>query len=254
MKKVLLMLLSLSFAVHADSEMANGQPLDLQALDLQTLEVQALDWQVLAPIINEQDVSLPDVTESQKRLLATVIQLQDSAKAVDKENAVKARQRLIDDGVDVDAALDARARYMSLAQRRAESLNTEVNGKRVSMSGFVVPTKFNGVKATEFLLLPYAGACIHMPPPAANQIVKLSYSPGFEVENVQFPVTVRGTINADKQTELVQLVDGKMNVTMGYAMDALTIEKYYPETMEATQQLDHKEHDRKGHEHKGHAH
>ena len=249
MKKVLLMLLSLSFAVHADSEMANGQPLDRQALDLQTL-----DWQVLAPIINEQNVSLPDVTESQKRLLATVIQLQDSVKAVDKENAVKARQRLIGDGVDVDAALDARARYMSLAQRRAESLNTEVNGKRVSMSGFVVPTKFNGVKATEFLLLPYAGACIHMPPPAANQIVKLSYSPGFEVENVQFPVTVRGTINADKQTELVQLVDGKMNVTMGYAMDALTIEKYYTDTMEATQLRDHKEHDRKGHEHKGHAH
>ncbi|WP_299803593.1 DUF3299 domain-containing protein [uncultured Shewanella sp.] len=254
MKKVLLVLLSLSFAVHADSEMANVQPLDVQALDLQTLEVQALDWQVLAPIINEQDVSLPDVTESQKRLLAAVIQLQDSAKALDKENAVRARQGLIDEGVDVDAALDARARYMSLAQRRAESLNTQVNGKMVSMSGFVVPTKFNGVKATEFLLLPYAGACIHMPPPAANQIVKLSFAAGFEVENAQFPVTVVGKINADKQTELVQLVDGKMNVTMGYAMDALTIEKYYTDTMEATQQLDHKEHDRKGHEHKGHAH
>lgn len=242
MKKVLLMLLSLSFAIHADSEMANGQPLTRQVLALQTLEEQALDWQVLAPIINEPDVSLPEVTETQKRLLAIVVQLQDSARAVDKETAVNARQRLIDDGVDVDAALDARARYMLLAQRRAESLNTDVNGKLVNMSGFVVPTKFNGVKAVEFLLLPYAGACIHMPPPAANQIVKLSYPPGFEVENVQFPVTVRGTINADKQTELVQLVDGKMNVTMGYAMDALTIEKYYTDTMEAIQQRDHKEH------------
>ncbi|ABZ77649.1 conserved hypothetical protein [Shewanella halifaxensis HAW-EB4] len=242
MKKVLLMLLSLSFAVHADSEMANVQPLDVQALDVQALDVQALDWQVLAPIINEQDVRLPDVTESQKRLLASVIQLQDSAKALDKENAVKARQRLIDDGVDVDVVLDARARYMALAQRRAESLNTEVNGKRVSVSGFVVPTKFNGVKATEFLLLPYAGACIHMPPPAANQIVKLSYPPGFEVENVQFPVTVRGTINADKQTELVQLVDGKMNVTMGYAMDALTIEKYYADAIPSPAAQDHQAH------------
>ncbi|GIU18803.1 DUF3299 domain-containing protein [Shewanella sp. MBTL60-007] len=242
MKKVLLVLLSLSFAVHANSEMS-----DIQALDMQTL-----DWQVLAPIIKEQDVHLPDVTESQKRLLATVIQLQDSAKPVDRENVMKARQRLADDGVDVDAALDARVRYMSLAQRKAESLNTEVNGKRVSMSGFVVPTKFNGVKATEFLLLPYAGACIHMPPPAANQIVKLSYPAGFEVENVQFPVTVSGTINAEKKTELVQLVDGKMNVTMGYAMDALTIEKYYGDAVPAPvakEQLD-----RKGHDHKGHAH
>lgn len=243
MKKVLLMLLGLSFVVHADSEIPDA------AVNVQQPAVQALEWQVLAPIINEQDVRLPDVTESQKRLLATVIQFQDSAKPLDQESVSKARQHLSDEGIDVDTALDARARYMSLAQRKAESLNTQVNGKQVSMSGFVVPTKFNGVKATEFLLLPYAGACIHMPPPAANQIVKLSFAAGFEVENVQFPVTVVGTINAEKQTELVQLVDGKMNVTMGYAMEALTIEKYYADEFSnpvtgSDQQgsLDHKGH------------
>ncbi|MCL1138475.1 DUF3299 domain-containing protein [Shewanella pneumatophori] len=217
MKKVLLVCLSLFFTVQANSE-----NLDIASPDLPTL-----DWQLLAPTVNEQDVSLPEVTDSQKRLLATVIQFQNSAESADQARVTKARKHLSDAGIDVDAALDARARYMALAQRKAESVNTEINGKRVSMSGFVVPTKFNGVKATEFLLLPYAGACIHMPPPAANQIVKLSYPAGFEVENVQFPVTVSGTINANKQTELVQLVDGKMNVTMGYAMEALTIDKYY---------------------------
>lgn len=216
MKKILLLISILSFAVYADPE---------------GLDIQKLDWQVLAPVINEQDIRLPEVTESQKRLLATVIQYQGSADSSAKAKVAIARETLTQQGVDVDAALDARARYMMLAQRKAESVNTEVNGKQVSMSGFVVPTKFNGVKATEFLLLPYAGACIHMPPPAANQIVKLSYPAGFEVENVQFPVTVSGTITADKQTELVQLVDGKMNVTMGYVMEAVTIEKYYGDTV-----------------------
>lgn len=234
MKKILLLISTLSFAVQANSE----------ALDLQKL-----DWQVLAPSINEQEVSLPNVTEAQKRLLASVIQYQNSPDSAASTKVKAARELLTQQGIDVDAALDARARYMSLAQRKAESLNTEVNGKQVSMSGFVVPTKFNGVKATEFLLLPYAGACIHMPPPAANQIIKLRYPPGFEVENVQFPVIVSGTINADKQTELVQLVDGKMNVTMGYAMEALTIDKYYGDAisnpvtgLELQDSLDHKGH------------
>ncbi|QQX79142.1 DUF3299 domain-containing protein [Shewanella sp. KX20019] len=197
-------------------------------------ETETLDWQVLAPAINEQQVALPPVTESQKHLLATVIQYQSRRSNTASTTAQAARESLTEQGVDVDAAIDARARYMSQAQRKAENLNTDLDGRSVSMSGFVVPTKFNGVKATEFLLLPYAGACIHMPPPAANQIIKLSYPAGFEVESVQFPVTVRGVIKADKKTELVQLVDGKMNITMGYAMEATVIEKYYRDATSAT--------------------
>lgn len=46
-----------------------------------------------------------------------------------------------------------------------------LDGKRVKLAGFVVPIEGDGEKLSEFLLVPYFGACIHVPPPPANQTV-----------------------------------------------------------------------------------
>jgi uncharacterized protein len=37
--------------------------------------------------------------------------------------------------------------------------------------GYMVPLEDNLEEVTEFLLVPYPGACIHVPPPLPNQIV-----------------------------------------------------------------------------------
>jgi hypothetical protein len=44
-------------------------------------------------------------------------------------------------------------------------------GARIRLPGFAIPLEIKGDKVTEFLLVPYFGACIHSPPPPANQIV-----------------------------------------------------------------------------------
>lgn len=46
-----------------------------------------------------------------------------------------------------------------------------LDGKRVKLAGFVVPLERKGDAVLELLLVPYFGACIHTPPPPANQIV-----------------------------------------------------------------------------------
>jgi hypothetical protein len=46
-----------------------------------------------------------------------------------------------------------------------------LDGKTVKLPGFVVPLEHDGEKVSEFLLVPYFGACIHVPPPPANQTV-----------------------------------------------------------------------------------
>jgi hypothetical protein len=46
-----------------------------------------------------------------------------------------------------------------------------MNNKKVRLPGFVVPLDKQGELVKEFLLVPYFGACIHSPPPPANQIV-----------------------------------------------------------------------------------
>jgi hypothetical protein len=49
--------------------------------------------------------------------------------------------------------------------------NPALNGAEVRIAGFVVPLERDGNALREFLLVPYFGACIHVPPPPANQIV-----------------------------------------------------------------------------------
>jgi hypothetical protein len=49
--------------------------------------------------------------------------------------------------------------------------NAGMNGARVRISGFIVPLERKGKDITEFLLVPYFGACIHTPPPPSNQII-----------------------------------------------------------------------------------
>jgi hypothetical protein len=46
-----------------------------------------------------------------------------------------------------------------------------LNDKTVKLSGFLVTLEANPGAVSEFLLVPYFGACIHVPPPPSNQIV-----------------------------------------------------------------------------------
>jgi hypothetical protein len=46
-----------------------------------------------------------------------------------------------------------------------------LDGREVRLPGFVVPLETDATEIAEFLLVPYFGACIHVPPPPANQTV-----------------------------------------------------------------------------------
>lgn len=47
----------------------------------------------------------------------------------------------------------------------------KLDGQIVRMPGFVVPLEDYVESASEFLLVPYYGACVHVPPPPPNQMV-----------------------------------------------------------------------------------
>lgn len=53
----------------------------------------------------------------------------------------------------------------------AAPVEASLDGQRVRIAGFAVPLERSGEQVREFLLVPYFGACIHTPPPPANQIV-----------------------------------------------------------------------------------
>jgi hypothetical protein len=78
---------------------------------------------------------------------------------------------------------------------RPPAVVPELNGQNVSIGGYVVPLDFDATTVKEFLLVPFVGACIHVPPPPANQIIYVKTDKGFEVGGQFDPVTVTGKIN-----------------------------------------------------------
>ena len=75
----------------------------------------------------------------------------------------------------------------------------ELNGQRVRIGGYVVPLDFDATKIKEFLLVPFVGACIHVPPPPPNQIIYVTAAEGFELKGQFDPVYVTGTLKTAPQ-------------------------------------------------------
>lgn len=73
----------------------------------------------------------------------------------------------------------------------------ELNGKEVKIPGFVVPLEGDDENLTEFLLVPYFGACIHVPPPPSNQIVYVKFEAGVPVESLYDAVWVHGVLSTE---------------------------------------------------------
>ncbi|HEX4917576.1 MAG TPA: DUF3299 domain-containing protein [Limnobacter sp.] len=74
---------------------------------------------------------------------------------------------------------DPRAQQALNAMREAWNkapVNTDLSGKKVRIPGFVIPVEQSEAGVAELLLVPYFGACIHTPPPPANQIVHVKLS------------------------------------------------------------------------------
>ena len=76
-------------------------------------------------------------------------------------------------------------------------LRQDLDGKIVKIAGFVTPLGFDGGQISDFLLVPVVGACIHVPPPPANQIVYVSGVKGYSPSgDLLYPVWVVGTLKA----------------------------------------------------------
>lgn len=71
------------------------------------------------------------------------------------------------------------------------------NGQVVKIPGFVVPLEGTADKTTEFLLVPYFGACIHVPPPPSNQIVHVTFAEGVSIDDLYDAVWVTGKLSTD---------------------------------------------------------
>lgn len=73
-----------------------------------------------------------------------------------------------------------------------------LNGKDLRIGGYPVPLEQDSAgNSTLFFLVPYPGACIHVPPPPPNQIILVRYPKGIALEDIYNPIWVSGTLHIE---------------------------------------------------------
>jgi len=93
-----------------------------------------------------------------------------------------------------------------------------LSGQKIRMAGFVVRLEGDEKHIREFLLVPYFGACIHVPPPPSNQVVHVIPAKPIPAANDMGPVWVTGTLSvAAAKTDLGDAA---------YRIDAVKVETY----------------------------
>jgi len=132
----------------------------------------------------------------------------------------------IDDGSGLDdpALFDTREQENESDSRYRQALQSsavrgELANQKVRVPGFIVPLAFDDKRRViEFFLVPYMGACLHLPPPPPNQIIHVNYELGLEQDSLWEPYWVEGEL----QIKTVSHYLGDA----AYAIDAQNLEIY----------------------------
>lgn len=193
--------------------------------------VERLGWDDLAPRIDESEDPLQGMSSELRTALFDVYW---SRSVMAEGQADEQIMQVEADGLKTLAAAnldaDALLREVEAFDRKItinnETLVQELDGRVIQIPGYALPLEYTGTTMTEFLLVPYVGACIHTPPPPTNQIVYVSVPEGYESQGLFTPVWVTGQISADPSSRELSFVDGTSDISVGYNMAATVIEPF----------------------------
>ena len=98
-------------------------------------------------------------------------------------------------------------------------VNENLDGAMIRIPGFVVPLEFDEEQTiSQFFLVPYFGACLHMPPPPPNQIILVNAPKGIQMSALYDPFWIEGQLSTSFQENDM--------ATSAYAMQLQRIEPY----------------------------
>jgi hypothetical protein len=120
---------------------------------------------------------------------------------------------------------DPRATELLLKMQHAwekAPIEPSLDGAHIRIAGFLVPIEEAKGLISEFLLVPYFGACIHVPPPPANQIIHVVADRPVKGFHMMQPVWVNGVLTTVRSETRA----GMGMASAGYRMAAQAVEPY----------------------------
>lgn len=111
----------------------------------------------------------------------------------------------------------------SVASDFGRELSSELGGRTVEITGFLLPSDSEGPLVYEFMLVPMAGACSHSRQPPPNQVVRVTPEQPFEAERIYQIVTVKGTLEPSFDKAQLFILDGVRVVESGYRIGSAAV-------------------------------
>jgi len=196
-------------------------------------ESREITWDDLVPAEAQFDDAFTRLDEDTLYELSMVAGVRDRLEAgqeVDEKTIANYRKRLEgmeNEGIDVDGLIAMRDQVTEERIAKTHLANKALDGIPVRIPGYLLPLEFVGDKVTEFLLVPYVGACIHTPPPPPNQIVHVKTEEAYTTDGGLYtPVWVNGLMKTEQSQSNLNFIDGSSGIPSSYALEAISIEPY----------------------------
>ena len=128
--------------------------------------------------------------------------------------------------VEAAPVIDWNLLITGTGERRERERDERLGAGPVRIAGYLVPLDElsfdrDPTRQTEFLLVPYSGACLHYPPPPSDQMIHVQMTPGRAASLDLWswdPLEVAGVLRA----ETLESVYGEI----GYRMDGIAVREY----------------------------
>jgi hypothetical protein len=193
---------------------------------------QVITWDDLLPSTQPMEDPFKDLTGEQLYDLESIVYFrkmdgqQGAINSKDSKEVIELKANLESVNLDVDGLLSIYSTYIAEIERRNGLIDDKMDGRFVRLAGYVLPLEFNEAGVDEFLLVPYVGACIHVPPPPPNQIVYVRLNHTINADDLYRPVWVTGRVSVEATNRDLSLVDGQSNIQIGYTLKSAKAEDY----------------------------
>lgn len=205
----------------------------LLAIPASASDLQPIKWDDLVPEAEPIRNPLLDLTPDQREDLGYVARLKADLElgfittdSDEFKEAVKLEAKLEEAGIDMDEISKELDAIEKEIERRGAEMVKDLDGTIVRLPGYALPLELTDKGVTEFLLVPYVGACIHSPPPPPNQTVFVETEKEFVSDSLYEPVWITGQIKIQPSSRSLTFVDGTADVATGYTIEAISIEPY----------------------------
>ena len=199
---------------------------------------QPLSWSLLPdPAVQEfvdpyQDLTVRDIQRLRDydEATRTLSQLaSESDQAMNLRTRLDAlRSEFAAMGLDPDWLIDQRWVVAGLRETAATQGNPGLDGRSVTLEGFAIAAPPEADGTPTVYLVELRGLCSHMPPPNANQMIRVRLNTDWRPRYMHHPVRLSGALYLDQTTQVMRIVDGPVAMQAAWRMEAQTAEAYFP--------------------------